>query len=85
MRYRQKFWDEVIEAPNETGKTAIRSKADINAKLAEIGEKYKNLGPYDTWAITTGIPYAMYNPATGKADYTEKGVKIVLPKGPGAN
>ena len=34
-------------APNETGKTAIRSKADINAKLAEIGEKYKNLGPYD--------------------------------------
>ena len=85
LRYRQKFWDEVIEAPNETGKTAIRSKADINAKLAEIGEKYKNLGPYDTWAITTGIPYAMYNPATGKADYTEKGVKIVLPKGPGAN
>ena len=85
LRYRQKFWDEVIEAPNETGKTAIRSKADINAKLAEIGEKYKNLGPYDTWEITTGIPYAMYNPATKKADYTENGVKIVLPKGPGAN
>ena len=85
LRYRQKFWDEVIEAPNETGKTAIRSKADINAKLAEIGEKYKNLSPYDTWAITTGIDYASYNPATGKADYTEKGVKIVLPKGPGAN
>ena len=84
-KYRQKFWDEVIEMPNETGTTSLDTTAAINARLAEIGDTYKDLGPYDTWAITTGIDYASYNPATGKADYTEKGVKIVLPKGPGAN
>jgi len=79
--YRQKFWDEVIEAPNETGKTALNNTAAINAKLAEIGDTYKDLGPYDTWKPITGLDYASYNPTTGKADYTENGVKIVLPKG----
>ena len=79
--YRQKFWDEVIEAPNETGKTALDTKEAIDAKLAEIGDTYKNLGPYDTWNVTTGIDYASYNPTTGKADYTPNGVKIVLPTG----
>jgi len=80
-RFRQKFWDEVIETPNETGKTALDTKEAIDAKLAEIGDTYKNLGPYDTWSVTTGIDYASYNPTTGKADYTPNGVKIVLPTG----
>ena len=80
--YRQKFWDEVIEAPNETGKTALDTKEAIDAKLAEIGDTYKNLGPYDTWNVTTGIDYASYNPKTGRADYTDKGIKIDLPTGP---
>jgi len=80
-RFRQKFWDEVIEMPNETGTTALDTTAAINARLAEIGDTYKDLGPYDTWKPITGLDYASYNPTTGKADYTENGVKIVLPKG----
>ena len=81
-KYRQKFWDEVIEMPNETGKTALDTSQAITAKLKEIGDKYKNLGPYDTWEVTTGLDYARYNPTTGKADYTDKGIKIDLPTGP---
>jgi hypothetical protein len=80
-RFRQKFWDEVIEMPNDTGTTALDNTAAINAKLAEIGDTYKDLGPYDTWKPITGLDYARYNPTTGKADYTENGVKIVLLKG----
>ena len=64
------------------GKTALDTKEAIDAKLAEIGDTYKNLGPYDTWNATTGLPYAMYNPITGRADYTDKGIKIDLPTGP---
>jgi hypothetical protein len=80
-RFRQKFWDEVIEMPNETGTTSLDNTAAINARLAEIGDTYKDLGPYDTWKPITGLDYARYSPTTGKADYTENGVKIVLPKG----
>jgi len=61
--------------------TSLDNTAAINARLAEIGDTYKDLGPYDTWKPITGLDYASYNPATGKADYTENGVKIVLPKG----
>ena len=64
-----------------TGTTSLDNTAAINARLAEIGDTYKDLGPYDTWKPITGLDYASYNPTTGKADYTENGVKIVLPKG----
>ena len=74
-KYRQKFWDEVIEAPNEDGQTNLDSTEKIKEKLEEIGDTYKNLGPYDTWTPTTGIPYAMYP----SYDETKNGVKIVLP------
>jgi hypothetical protein len=67
--------------PNDTGTTALDNTAAINARLAEIGDTYKDLGPYDTWKPITDLDYASYNPTTGKADYTENGVKIVLPKG----
>ena len=74
-KYRQKFWDEIIEAPNEDGQTNLDSTEKIKEKLEEIGDTYKNLGPYDTWTPTTGIPYAMYP----SYDETKNGVKIVLP------
>ena len=80
-KFRQKFWDEVIEMPNETGKTALDTATAIQAKLDELGDTYYNLGPYDTWTPITGLDHARWNPETGDADYTDNGIKIVLPTG----
>ena len=74
-KYRQKFWDEIIEAPNETGKTNLDTTEKIRQKLEDIGDTYKDLDPYDTWTPITGIPYAMYP----SYDETKNGTKIVLP------
>ena len=58
-KYRQKFWDEIIEAPNHTGKTKLDTTEKIQNKLKELGNTYKDLGPYDTWTPITGIPSAV--------------------------
>ena len=84
QKYRQKFWDEVIEAPNETGisqfsiGTPQERLAKMRARRDEIGNTYKSLGPYDTWTPTTGIPIAMY------PSYNEQegGSDIILPQAP---
>ena len=77
-KYRQKFWDEVIEAPNDNGVTELNTAEKIKERLDEIGDAYKDLGPYDTWTPITGIPYAMY------PSYNENknGVKSQLPTAP---
>ena len=78
QKYRQKFWDEIIEAPNETGisefsiGTPEERLAKMRARRDEIGDRYQNLGPYDTWTPITGIPIAV------DAD----GNDIILPTAP---
>ena len=44
----------------------------MRAKRDEIGNRYKDLGPYDTWTPTTGIPIAV----------DENGNDIILPTAP---
>lgn len=63
--YRQKFWDELIEAPNETGisefniGTPEERLAKMRARRDEIGtDTYRGLEPYDSWIPTTGIAFA---------------------------
>ena len=77
-KYRQKFWDEIIEAPNDTGQTDLNTAEKIQQRLEEIGDRYKNLGSYDTWTPTTGIPSAMYPSYDGTAG----GSETTLPKAP---
>jgi hypothetical protein len=71
---RKKFWDEIIEAPNETGISDLNTPAKIEARLKELGDTYANLGPGGSWTPITGIPFAVYEEPQERV-----GQKITLP------